>query len=65
MYFRLIQESSSKSIPIMLCGNKTDLRLDYTSEGKTVISAESGRKLARVSVPTPELMMNTFRLFVN
>ncbi|XP_027038444.1 ras and EF-hand domain-containing protein-like isoform X2 [Pocillopora damicornis] len=42
-----IEESTSKPIPIMLCGNKTDLRQSYIAEGKTVITEENGEKLAR------------------
>lgn len=33
----------------MLCGNKIDLRESYRDEGKTVITEESGEKLAKVS----------------
>ena len=43
------QDSTSKSIPIMLCGNKTDLRESHAEEGKTIISAERGEKLAKVN----------------
>ncbi|XP_068722019.1 ras and EF-hand domain-containing protein-like isoform X2 [Montipora capricornis] len=42
-----IEESTLKPIPIMLCGNKTDLRQSHIDEGKTVIAQESGEKLAR------------------
>ncbi|XP_031561375.1 ras and EF-hand domain-containing protein-like isoform X6 [Actinia tenebrosa] len=42
-----IEESCSKPVPIMLCGNKTDLRQQSITEGKMVISAESGQKLAK------------------
>ncbi|PFX24600.1 Ras and EF-hand domain-containing protein [Stylophora pistillata] len=42
-----IEDSTSKPIPIMLCGNKTDLRQSYIAEGKTVITEENGEKLAR------------------
>lgn len=44
----ILQESCSKPVPIMLCGNKTDLRQQNIAEGKTVISSESGKKLAKV-----------------
>lgn len=47
--FKSFQESTSKPIPIMLCGNKTDLRQSYIAEGKNVITEENGEKLARVS----------------
>lgn len=43
-----LQDSTSKPIPIMLCGNKTDLRESYAEEGKTVIPTENGEKLAKV-----------------
>ena len=43
------QESSQKKVPIMLCGNKCDLREEYLMEGKKVISKESGQRLAKVS----------------
>lgn len=43
-----LQDSTSKPIPIMLCGNKTDLRESYAEEGKTVITTENGEKLAKV-----------------
>lgn len=42
-----IEESTLKPIPIMLCGNKTDLRQSHIDEGKTVIAQESGEKLAK------------------
>ncbi|XP_078366530.1 uncharacterized protein LOC144650680 isoform X3 [Oculina patagonica] len=42
-----IEDSTSKPIPIMLCGNKTDLRQSYIDEGKTVITHENGEKLAK------------------
>ena len=32
----------------MLCGNKIDLRQSYIDEGKTVITAENGERLAKV-----------------
>lgn len=38
----------------MMCGNKIDLRQSFLDEGKTVITQESGEKLAKVgniSVP--------------
>ena len=45
----LLQDSTSKPIPIMLCGNKTDLRESFAEEGNTIISAERGEKLAKVN----------------
>ena len=44
------QESSHKKVPIMLCGNKCDLRDSYLREGRKVVSRESGQRLAKVSV---------------
>lgn len=32
----------------MMCGNKIDLRQSFLDEGKTVITQESGEKLAKV-----------------
>lgn len=49
IFFSFLQESTPKPIPIMLCGNKIDLRESYRDEGKTVITEESGEKLAKVS----------------
>ncbi|XP_028414654.1 uncharacterized protein LOC114537759 isoform X2 [Dendronephthya gigantea] len=42
-----IEESSQKKVPIMLCGNKCDLRDEFLMEGKKVISTESGQRLAK------------------
>ena len=37
----------------MMCGNKIDLRQSFLDEGKTVITQESGEKLAKVgNIPT-------------
>ena len=48
-----LQDSTQKPIPIMLCGNKIDLRQSYVEEGKTVISEEKGEKLAKVRHTPP------------
>ncbi|XP_020614148.1 ras and EF-hand domain-containing protein homolog isoform X7 [Orbicella faveolata] len=42
-----IEDSTTKPIPIMLCGNKIDLRQSHIDEGKTVITAENGERLAK------------------
>ncbi|XP_032237880.2 uncharacterized protein LOC5512636 isoform X7 [Nematostella vectensis] len=42
-----IEESCSKPVPIMLCGNKIDIRQSAAAENKTVITAESGSRLAK------------------
>ncbi|CAB4011765.1 ras and EF-hand domain-containing homolog isoform X6 [Paramuricea clavata] len=42
-----IEESSQKKVPIMLCGNKCDLRDSYLREGRKVVSRESGQRLAK------------------
>jgi len=42
-----IEESSQKEVPIMLCGNKIDLRDQVEAEGKSVITTEMGAKLAK------------------
>ncbi|XP_067038216.1 ras and EF-hand domain-containing protein homolog isoform X5 [Acropora muricata] len=42
-----IEESTPTPIPIMMCGNKIDLRQSFLDEGKTVITQESGEKLAK------------------
>ena len=43
----LTQDVSEKRIPIMLCGNKVDLRLDLVNKGLRCVSAENGERLAR------------------
>lgn len=48
VFLLFLQDSTLKPIPIMLCGNKTDLRESYAEEGKTVIPTEKGEKLAKV-----------------
>ncbi|XP_065653948.1 ras and EF-hand domain-containing protein homolog isoform X4 [Hydra vulgaris] len=41
-----IKEGSSKTVPIIICGNKTDLRLDARRKGMPVVSQEQGQRLA-------------------
>ena len=38
---------SEKRIPIMLCGNKLDLRSDLLEQGRRCVTSENGEKLAR------------------
>ena len=42
-----IEESSSKDIPVIICGNKTDLRPDCIAKGMPVISKRQGERLAK------------------
>ncbi|KAK3101207.1 hypothetical protein FSP39_001755 [Pinctada imbricata] len=42
-----IEESSQKKIPIMLCGNKSDLREDAEKIGRKVVKYDDGQRLAR------------------
>lgn len=44
-----MQDVSQDDIPIMLVGNKTDLRTDALQEGVTCIPTSYGEKLAMVS----------------
>lgn len=43
-----LQDVSQDKIPIMLVGNKTDLRPEAIRNGITCISTSCGEKLARV-----------------
>jgi len=42
-----IDEVSDQRIPLVLCGNKADLRKQSISEGRRCVSAEDGEKMAR------------------
>lgn len=42
-----VDDVAEKRIPIMLCGNKTDLRQTLVSQGRKCISTEQGERLAR------------------
>ncbi|XP_075218964.1 ras and EF-hand domain-containing protein-like isoform X3 [Lycorma delicatula] len=44
-----VEEISEKRIPIILCGNKVDIRQQAINEGKTCISKEQGEKLASIN----------------
>ncbi len=47
--FFLVQDVSQDDIPIMLVGNKTDLRKEALMDGVTCIPTSYGEKLAMVS----------------
>ncbi|XP_060568160.1 ras and EF-hand domain-containing protein homolog isoform X2 [Ruditapes philippinarum] len=42
-----IEDGSIKKLPIMLCGNKTDMRTEAERLGRTVVSYDDGQRLAR------------------
>ncbi|XP_078578486.1 ras and EF-hand domain-containing protein homolog isoform X2 [Branchiostoma floridae x Branchiostoma japonicum] len=42
-----VEDGAGKKLPIVLCGNKTDLRPTAEKYGKKVISTEAGKKLAK------------------
>lgn len=42
-----VDDVSEKRIPIMLCGNKLDLRSDLIDQGCRCVTSENGEKLAR------------------
>ncbi|XP_061182905.1 ras and EF-hand domain-containing protein homolog isoform X2 [Saccostrea echinata] len=42
-----IEEGAQKKVPIMLCGNKTDLRDESEKQGRKVVKFEDGQRLAR------------------
>ena len=44
---QFLQEVAEKRIPIMMCGNKTDMREALMKEGRGCVSTEQGEKLAR------------------
>jgi GTPase SAR1 family protein len=46
-FFLYFQEVAEKRIPIMMCGNKTDMREAQLKEGRTCVTTEQGEKLAR------------------
>ena len=46
-YINVKQDVAEKRVPIMLCGNKVDLRQEAVSRNQRVISAEKGERLAR------------------
>lgn len=48
MKFPHLQDVSQDKIPIMLVGNKTDLRQEALQDGVTCITTSYGEKLARV-----------------
>ena len=46
-FLSFLQDVSEKRIPIMLCGNKLDLRSDLIDQGCRCVTSENGEKLAR------------------
>ncbi|XP_013406983.1 ras and EF-hand domain-containing protein homolog [Lingula anatina] len=42
-----IEDGAEKQIPIMMCANKTDAREEAKADGKKVVTAEDGQRLAR------------------
>lgn len=42
-----IEEGSIKKLPIMLCGNKTDMRPESEAQGRKVVTYDEGQRLAR------------------
>ena len=47
IFYHFEQDVSEKRIPIMLCGNKLDLRSDLIDQGCRCVTSENGEKLAR------------------
>ena len=48
-YVLILQDSSNKPVPIMLCGNKTDLRKPTSSsKQRDIVTTEQGSRLAKV-----------------
>ena len=43
----MLQDSAQKKIPMMIAGNKIDLREQMKEEGKRCISYDDGHRLAR------------------
>ena len=48
-YSKAQSEGSHKKIPVMLVGNKTDMRDEMIKEKKRVVKEHDGQRLARVS----------------
>ncbi|XP_052286750.1 ras and EF-hand domain-containing protein homolog isoform X4 [Dreissena polymorpha] len=42
-----IEDGSTKKLPIMLCANKTDMRMETEQQGRKVVTYEDGQRLAR------------------
>ncbi len=42
------QDSVQRKIPILLCANKSDLRIATAADGKRCVQKEDGEKLAKV-----------------
>ena len=45
----VLQDGAQKKIPIMLIGNKNDLRPECEKQGRRVVTHDDGHRLARVS----------------
>ncbi|ESO91691.1 hypothetical protein LOTGIDRAFT_163420 [Lottia gigantea] len=41
------QDGAQKNVPIMLCGNKTDMRAEMEQQGRRTVREEDGRRLAK------------------
>ena len=48
MFVMVYKEGSHKKIPVMLVGNKTDMREEMIREKKRVVKEQDGQRLARV-----------------
>ncbi|XP_064599676.1 ras and EF-hand domain-containing protein homolog [Liolophura sinensis] len=46
-WIEAIEDGAQKKIPMMLCGNKTDLREDMENQGRRTVRFEDGVRLAR------------------
>lgn len=42
-----IEEGAIKKLPIMLCGNKTDMRAEAEAQGRKIVTYDDGQRLAR------------------
>ncbi|XP_074660668.1 ras and EF-hand domain-containing protein homolog isoform X2 [Tubulanus polymorphus] len=42
-----VEEGSQKKIPIMMVGNKTDLRTEYEADGRRTVKYEDGERIAK------------------
>jgi len=45
-WIQTIEEDALRKIPVIICGNKTDLRDAAKARGRTVIASEDGERLA-------------------
>ncbi|KAK6184047.1 hypothetical protein SNE40_002224 [Patella caerulea] len=42
-----VEDGAQKKIPIMLCGNKTDMRVEMEQQGRRTVRSEDGQRLAK------------------